>query len=144
MMTDRPGALFCSFCGERLSGWLLPIRDPVEMRRLGRFGQTRLVTQPECPVPPGRALMVSGAVREALNADHGLDLSEGGIWLHLSDLQGEVGFVAGEAMTGCCGPHGGHGPNRTCPCGAEIGTERSDCWTWHYFTAGPATTEWKS
>jgi hypothetical protein len=57
-MTDRCGALFCTACGQRLSGWLLPIRDPDEMRRLGRFGRTEHATRLECPVPPGRALVV--------------------------------------------------------------------------------------
>lgn len=30
---------------------------------------------------------------------------------------------------GCCGWHGQAGPNRLCSCGAEIGTEISDCST---------------
>lgn len=30
---------------------------------------------------------------------------------------------------GCCGSDGSDGPNRSCPCGAVLGTEWSDCWT---------------
>ena len=143
-MTDQRGALFCKSCGERLTVWLIQSRDPLDMRRLGRFGQTRHVTQPVCPVPPGRALMVLGAVGEALRADHGFKAPDGSIWLHLSDLRTEVGYAAGRRLVGCCGLDGVDAPNRACPCGAEVGTERSDCWTWHYFAAEPATTEWKT
>lgn len=32
-----------------------------------------------------------------------------------------------ERWIGCCGPSGTGGPNRVCPCGRAIGTERSDC-----------------
>ncbi|MFI5300068.1 MAG: hypothetical protein ACHREM_18430 [Polyangiales bacterium] len=32
---------------------------------------------------------------------------------------------------GCCGPDGGFGPNIVCACGAEVGTEYSDCWMAH-------------
>jgi hypothetical protein len=143
-MTDERGALFCKSCGARLTAWLTPIRDPAELWRLGQFGQTQTVKQPVCPVPPGRALMVSSEVLSVLRADHGLDLTEGGIWLHLSDLLAEVGYAARRRIAGCCGLDGMDGPNRACPCGAEVGTERSDCWTWHYFAAEPATTEWKT
>ncbi|WP_441250539.1 hypothetical protein [Kitasatospora sp. McL0602] len=30
---------------------------------------------------------------------------------------------------GCCGCHGQEGKNRTCPCGAEVGTVISECYT---------------
>jgi hypothetical protein len=29
--------------------------------------------------------------------------------------------------SGCCGPSGARGPNRTCRCGRAVATERSDC-----------------
>ncbi|GAA0808517.1 hypothetical protein [Spirilliplanes yamanashiensis] len=32
-------------------------------------------------------------------------------------------------LVGCCGLDGCDGPNLVCACGAEIATERSDCWT---------------
>lgn len=143
-MTDRRGALFCQSCGQRLSGWLLPIRDPDEMRRLGRFGRTEHVTRPECPVPPGRALIVSGAVRATLEADHGRCLTEGSIWLHLSDLRRDLGYVPGKGLIGCCGLGWEEVPNRACRCGAEAGIERSECFTWHYFETLPETTEWRT
>lgn len=45
-------------------------------------------------------------------------------------------------MSGCCGPSGIDGPNLLCAaCGAEVGTESSDCWTVHEVVLEPAAVE---
>lgn len=35
-------------------------------------------------------------------------------------------------LNGCCGLDGCDGPNQVCVNGHEIGTKRSDCWTYRY------------
>jgi hypothetical protein len=34
-------------------------------------------------------------------------------------------------LNGCCGLDGLDGPNQLCACGAEVATEKSDCWMAH-------------
>src|SRR4051794_24974721 len=38
---------------------------------------------------------------------------------------------------GCCGLDGCDGPNRVCPEGHAVATERSDCWMSHHATIDP-------
>lgn len=33
----------------------------------------------------------------------------------------------GRNLEGCCGPHGGNGPNLACPCGSLVATLLADC-----------------
>lgn len=44
-------------------------------------------------------------------------------------------------LNGCCGKDGCDGPNRVCVNGHEVGTERSDCWTYHYTSFNPEVVE---
>ncbi|WP_460777749.1 hypothetical protein [Nocardiopsis nanhaiensis] len=45
-------------------------------------------------------------------------------------------------MSGCCGPAGIDGLNLLCAgCGAEVGTESSDCWTVHQVVLDSAAVE---
>lgn len=62
----------------------------------------------------------------------------GGFVLHPKDVTGSVRHHDAKRLTGCCGPSGLDGPNRICSeCGAEIGTEESDCWTPHSIVTLP-------
>jgi len=49
-----------------------------------------------------------------------------------------------ERLDGCCGIAGLSGLNRICQCGAEVGTESSDCYLVQGFFANPKTTRWIS
>jgi hypothetical protein len=57
-------------------------------------------------------------------------------------LYGQTVVQLADRMQGCCGPTGALGPNAACGCGAEIGTESSDCWMSHEFIPLSGATEW--
>lgn len=60
---------------------------------------------------------------------------------HLEDAK-HLGYVSdGRRLSGCCGPSGLDGPNRICTCGAEIATEKSDCWMPHAVVFDPEKVE---
>jgi hypothetical protein len=67
------------------------------------------------------------------------------VWMTLRDVLPTV-LPSPDMMRGmgCCGPDGTNGPNRLCTCGAEIGTEISDCWTSWLFIPEPGATDWRS
>ncbi|MCG3088364.1 hypothetical protein [Sporosarcina cyprini] len=44
-------------------------------------------------------------------------------------------------LNGCCGQDGCDGLNRVCINGHEVGTERSDCWTYHFTSFDPKVVE---
>ncbi|WP_120501224.1 hypothetical protein [Roseovarius sp. EL26] len=64
-------------------------------------------------------------------------------WMTIQDVLPEVTLTMDLArLNGCCGLDGCDGPNRVCSCGAEVGTEMSDCWTSHLFIPDPGQTNW--
>jgi hypothetical protein len=46
-------------------------------------------------------------------------------------------------LNGCCGFDGCDGPNRICTCGAEVGTQRDDCWMPARFVPEGHATSWR-
>ncbi len=65
------------------------------------------------------------------------------IWMTDRDLLETVGYTKiSSRLNGCCGLDGCNGPNRICACGAEVGTEMSDCWTSFLFIPNPEETLW--
>lgn len=60
---------------------------------------------------------------------------------HLEDAK-HLGYVRdGRRLSGCCGPSGTDGPNRICACGAEVATEKADCWMPHAVVFDPEKVE---
>lgn len=49
------------------------------------------------------------------------------IVIHPEDAPGLRPLPNGENGVGCCGPSGGSGLNRACPCGARVATLAADC-----------------
>lgn len=67
------------------------------------------------------------------------------IWMTIRDLLPAVTLTDDVSrLNGCCGLAGCDGPNRVCACGAEVGTEMSDCWTSLLFIPNPDETVWSS
>ena len=133
-------ALFCNACGHQITGWLRPILAPSDAARLCRFDEDGGMA----PIPPGYVLMIDDKMlRDLADKVSGIAASPAS-WLSLTDLTEGVGYwpLPGR-RNGCCGLDGMDGPNRICRCGAEIGTEQSDCWTWHIFTPLSQNTTWK-
>ena len=133
--------LICRNCGAKLTSMLEAI-ETVE--------DAQLLTDLHCndfesPILQGTALFLEGAVLE--DCQHATSWSNPsvaqGAWLHLDDI---AEFVAdtehADRLMGCCGLDGQKGPNRVCACGAEVGTEYSDCWTFHMFAVATKNTEW--
>jgi hypothetical protein len=64
-------------------------------------------------------------------------------WMTIKDILPNVELTQNfSRLNGCCGLDGCDGPNRVCSCGAEIGTEMSDCWTSYLFIPDPNNTNW--
>lgn len=105
--------------GEAVAPYQLVSEDDAEM--------------PECPprMTPG-----TFAVAEPVEAQ------TGGFVLARADVTGTKYTGIRLRMSGCCGPSGADGPNLLCAgCGAEVGTESSDCWTVHEVVLEPAAVE---
>jgi hypothetical protein len=67
------------------------------------------------------------------------------VWMTMRDVLPTVQSSPDTMRSmGCCGPDGSRGANRICACGAEIGTEISDCWTSWLFIPEPGATDWRS
>ncbi len=134
--------LICRSCGAKLTALLDPITTVSKAAALCDF---------ECdergaPVPRGHVLFVEGDVFAMRQADVQGWKPEGlpQAWMHLEDVAPFVGDSADtRRMSGCCGPSGIDGPNRVCACGVDVGTESSDCWTWHMFVPLAENTYWK-
>ncbi|MEJ2001579.1 MAG: hypothetical protein P8X77_09315 [Maritimibacter sp.] len=137
-------ALFCKKCGCQLTQWLTPITDIDEMNLRCKFANS-YDGDPVHPVPAGFVLVLEGDVLQArLEAVPGWD-GQAGTWVNLADLSKAVGYTSDQKrMIGCCGLDGCDGPNRICSCDAEVGTESSDCWTWHLFVPVAENTSWKN
>ncbi len=74
--------------------------------------------------PDGDGFLVSAGPRDT-------------VVLHPDDAPGLRPNFGAEHV-GCCGFHGQAGVNRWCPCGAEVGTEISDCCTAYELHLDPA------
>lgn len=132
-------ALFCNACGHQITEGLRLIETPSDAARLCRFDEAGDMA----PVPPGYALLIDERMSRDLSDRIAGVTALPAHWLNLSDLRADIGYAPQPGRcNGCCGLDGMDGPNRICRCGAEIGTERSDCWTWHIFTPLEQTTTW--
>lgn len=134
-------ALFCLACNARLTNWLKPIRSA----RAARDHCKLNCNAGEAPVPVGLALMMEGEVlREYLGSRRNPPSNPAPqSWINLADISACVSRTKNAMrLSGCCGLDGLDGPNRVCRCGAEVGTEHSDCCTRHLFVAHPPTTYW--
>ena len=56
---------------------------------------------------------------------------EGRFAVGLADVNGLEPVADLRRRNGCCGLDGCDGPNTMCACGAELATEKSDCWMPH-------------
>lgn len=142
-MQDENIALFCIDCGTRLTEWLSAIRTPADARAKCDLK----CPAGSAPVPKGLALLMEGEVLEDyLTTLHNPPAEASPeSWVNLDDVLSTVLHTKNcTRLSGCCGLDGVDGPNRVCGCGAEVGTERSDCWTWQVFVANLASTEWKN
>lgn len=133
-------ALFCKSCGFRLSRPLRPITTLADRDRICLFDSEGAMT----PVPTGYALIIDGDILHEMQSQLDGPGQAATSWLNLADLMPGVGYTTDRRrLSGCCGPSGIDGPNRICVCDAEIGTEQSDCWTWHIFIPLAENTIWK-
>lgn len=139
-------ALFCKNCNARLSNWLCEIDTVEEMNRLCDLRNDDRYEEEVHPVPRGHVLVMANEVlRERQQAVPGWN-PEGypENWMNLNDILKEVTLTnIPSRLNGCCGLDGCDGPNRICGCGTEVGTESSDCWTWHMFVPATDNTYWK-
>jgi hypothetical protein len=84
---------------------------------------TQLFTKDGDPhVPTGYFAVSDGDYYTGTEGQRLVNLADMRSWYRHTDLR---------RLNGCCGLDGCDGPNRLCDCGAEIGTERSDCWHAH-------------
>jgi hypothetical protein len=57
--------------------------------------------------------------------------TEGRYIINLADRRNLTVHKDPKRLAGCCGMDGCDGPNQLCACGAEVATEKSDCWMPH-------------
>jgi len=57
--------------------------------------------------------------------------TEGRYIINLMDRRNVTDHSDPKRLAGCCGRDGCDGPNQICVCGAEVATEKSDCWMPH-------------
>jgi hypothetical protein len=57
--------------------------------------------------------------------------TEGRYIINLADRRNLTVHTDVKRVAGCCGLDGCDGPNQLCACGAEVATEKSDCWMPH-------------
>ncbi|SMR71147.1 hypothetical protein SAMN04488030_0771 [Aliiroseovarius halocynthiae] len=140
-------ALFCKNCNARLSNWLCEIDNVEAMNRLCDLRNDDRYEEEIHPVPKGHVLVIANEVlHERQKAVPGWN-PEGHAekWMNLGDIVDCVGLTDDTTrLNGCCGLDGGDGPNRVCSCDSLVGTESSDCWTWHQFIPNPKATYWKT
>jgi len=67
--------------------------------------------------------------------------SEGRYIINLADAKNMHAHTNIKRLNGCCGMDGCDGPNRLCACGAEVATEKSDCWMPHALIFEPEAVE---
>ena len=61
--------------------------------------------------------------------------------VNLDDLIGTKYHPDKKRLEGCCGYSDSEGPNLTCECGIEVGSELSDCWVPRMAYLSPKSTE---
>lgn len=77
----------------------------------------------------------------AVSEGEALGDSVGCFVLNIGDVVGTKRHSNRGRLNGCCGLDGLDGPNILCECGAEIGTEKSDCWMPHCLLLDPAAVD---
>ena len=142
MVDMKTKVLICKACGAALSQPVTQLTEAPEANRICDF----TCEGGSAPVPEGYALIVAGEILgDRQRAAPGWNAeNQQQVWMNLADIHGDVDYVEdAQRLSGCCGPSGTDGPNSVCSCGAEIGTESSDCWTWHMFVPLEGATEWR-
>lgn len=132
-------ALFCKSCGFQLTRLLRPVATLAERDRICWFDRD----SGTAPIPAGYVLIIAGEMLRDMEGEIRPFDTPPVAWLNLADVEKGAGYTPKpNRRNGCCGMDGCDGPNRICFCGAEIGTERSDCWTWHIFIPHAENTIW--
>jgi hypothetical protein len=77
----------------------------------------------------GAAFVPSGSVQQS--DGEFFTGTEGRYVINLADRRNLAVHKDAKRLAGCCGMDGCDGPNQLCACGAEVATEKSDCWMPH-------------
>ncbi len=103
-------------CGAPLTTWVRRLDDAAALgtRKLEPLAPEGMYW----PVPPGHL----PTTRDGVPVDF-----TGWYALRPDALAGVGEHPDPARWSGCCGPSGAGGPNRTCRCGRAVGTERADC-----------------
>ena len=130
--------LHCRKCGRALTA-------PVEFVAVADAHPDGVKWRDEAsPTPRGRALVSHEPFGRSLQGPPNPLEFTPQVWMHLDDLLEVVGWTKDVVrLSGCCGPSGSDGPNRTCECRRHVGTSMHDCWTPAMFVPDPETTEWR-
>lgn len=111
--------------------------------RLGELSDYwRSAADRESPVPRGIVIRLTHAYSVRLGTTivgSQVRSADGTLAVNPDDLLPGALFSAG-IDKGCCGSDGMDGPNRRCACGAVVGTETSDCWTYAEVRFDPGAT----
>lgn len=108
-MVERKGDIVCRSCGAALV-------PGVERDAGVRFERTHAGAT---HVQRGAYAVIERSLLGALTGE---------LVVHPEDAVGTVRVADATRLVGCCGPDGNWGRNRSCRCGAEVGTERTACW----------------
>lgn len=133
--------LFCRQCGQDLS-------LPVTVFSFSPNAPSRFVFEDAKPITKTGFAMETTVPMQLSTGSVGtkipLDFTPQ-YWVNLADVLPSVQKTTNaRRLNGCCGLDGCDGPNRVCSCGAEVGTEQSDCWTPLVFIPQPETTHWRN
>ena len=129
--------LACRSCGAFLS-------NPV--RSVSTYDQFHAHCDSEVDgvsITAGWFLVPNAELRRACRKEGELPAVISGSLMNLEDLTPTARYIRPRhKLVGCCGIDGFDGPNRTCPCGAIIGTEFSECFQTQRFEPYMKNTEW--
>lgn len=128
--------LHCKMCGAAIS-------KPISFLEGGKY-PSAWIKDEEPLTEPGIAFVSEEPWSRSLDGPKApLEFSPQ-VWMRLDDLLDSVVLTTNRSrLNGCCGLDGCDGPNRVCSCGAEVGTDISDCWTPRMFIPQPEGTEWQ-
>ncbi|WP_298463949.1 hypothetical protein [uncultured Erythrobacter sp.] len=122
------GQFFCKGCGGPITGVIEveSLKDPSVKR------PSLKLQQPVAPCGSGYKSRYKSYDPGGWSKQKATD-PEPTYWLNPDDVKPYSKYIKGRCI-GCCGIAGLDGPNHQCAkCGAEIGTEESDCYTPYIF-----------
>jgi len=90
---------------------------------------THEVTEGATNVTKGEPFVAAGSVH--LSRGSYYTGTDGQYIINLADRRKMTAHSDPRRLAGCCGLDGCDGPNQLCACGAEVATEKSDCWMPH-------------